>query len=255
MRTVPLLVCADCGAPAERRSPTQRYCTTCSGRRDTERKAEWARRHGHAVRSPEADRKRRSTIAAAGAERSIESRASIAWDTDEPIDAHTVVRVAVPFDWAASKNAIWRHGRGGHVYARQESVAMRALLAQQIRAAGGHWVQGKVWLDIFVEKPNHRGDAVNVIDLVCDAAKDAIGVDDRWYSIARLDWAIVKDNPRLIVGLRQAVHEDQQICSHCGRSLALNAEEFGRNRSMKTGFARVCRDCSAPKRGRKVAAC
>jgi Holliday junction resolvase RusA-like endonuclease len=179
----------------------------------------------------------------------------MAWDAFEILDADRLLRVAIPFDYAASKNAVWRTGRGGHVYARKESVAFRHELTAMIgdSAEGRVWYQRKTYIDVFVEKPNHRGDATNVLDLVCDAIKDAIGVDDRWYAITRLDWSIVKVDPRIIVGIRQCGFGDQQVCSHCGRALARTLEFFGKNASTSTGLSRVCKECGAPKRGpRKV---
>lgn len=238
--------CADCDVEVARRSPSQRYCAPCSSLRDVARKAAWAASHGHSAPIPY--ERLKSQFVETGAALSLESRSEIGWDANAYIEAHTLHRVVVPFDYAASKNAVWRTGRGGHVYARKEGVTFRAALADALRAGGHQWFQGRLWIDMFVEKPNHRGDAINVVDLVCDAVKDATGVDDRWYSIARLDWSIVKRDPRLIVGIRQAVSEDHQVCSHCGRDLPLTEENFGRNRSTKTGFTRVCRECSAPAR-------
>jgi hypothetical protein len=246
-----ILDCADCGATTMRRSPNQRYCASCSGIRDTARKAAWAKANPQIPR-PDHYERQQSKIVEAGVTRSAENRGRMDWLADiEEIPFNHLVRVAVPFDWAFSKNAVWRHGRGGHVYARKEAVDCRAGLAAALARSGGKWFAGKVWIDIYVEKPNHRGDATNVIDLVCDAVKDAIGVDDRWYSIRRLDWSIVKDNPRILVGVAQDAVEDHQVCSHCGRVLVL--EEFGKNSSAKNGRARVCRDCSAPVRGRRAA--
>jgi hypothetical protein len=245
-----VLTCADCGAVTLRRGPTQVYCVGCSSARDRARKALWAARHPQEPRE-DAYERQQSAVVARGVELSVENRGTLAYEAPSPALA-CAVRVAVPFDWASSKNAVWRTGRGGHVYARKEATAFRESLASRIRDASRVWFQGKVWIDIFVEKPNHRGDAINVIDLVCDAIKDAIGVDDRWYSIRSLDWAIVKENPRIIVGIGQDVTEDHQVCSHCGRALVLN--EFGMNRSRPNGRARVCKDCSAPRRGRKAAA-
>lgn len=245
--------CADCGVTCVRRSPSQRYCTPCSGARDTARKAAWGRENPQPF-TPEkavAAQRRMSEIREAGAERSIASRASMTWplDRDDPESAHTVHRIAVPFSYSASKNAVWRMGRGGHVYARQEANNYRALIANMLRSGGPRWFQAKLWIDIFVEKPNHRGDAVNVVDLVCDAIKDATGVDDRWYSIWRLDWSIVKENPRLIIGVRQSAVQDQQICSSCGVAWPLTAEHFQRNRSMKSGFTRNCKPCTHARKG------
>lgn len=244
------MVCADCGGETVRRSPSQRYCPACSGARSTARKRAWVERHGRApiTDAPKRYAADKSAIVAAGAATSLDARANIlGWTDDELPPAHKLVRVALPFDYAVSKNAIHRVGRGGHVYARRESNAYRDALILALRRGGEHWFQAKLWLDIFVEKPDHRGDAVNVVDLVCDAVKVATGVDDRWFSIVRLDWAIVKENPRLIVGIRQDAMEDQQVCSHCGRALPRTAEHFHRNRSAKAGFGRQCRECVSPR--------
>lgn len=102
-------------------------------------------------------------------------------------------------------------------------------------------MHNKVWIDILVQKPDHRGDAVNVIDLVCDALKDALPVDDRWFCIRRLDWEIAKENPRLFIGIGQASDQDCQICSYCGQIKELEA--FNRSRSRPLGVGRECKDC------------
>lgn len=245
------MTCADCGATVLRNGATQRYCRPCSAERDVARKRAWTERRRGEPRARRPYRELKSRTVEAGAERSLESRIEMGWSVNDMVDCHKKVRVAVPFDYAASKNAIWRVGRGGHVYARQEATAARDALALKLSSAsrGMTWCQGKVWIDVFAEKPNHRGDAVNVIDMVCDAVKDAIGVDDRWFSIARLDWSIVKRSPRLVVGIGQEVMEDHQICSHCGRALALAASHFTRSSSNKSGFSRACRDCSSPVKG------
>jgi hypothetical protein len=101
--------------------------------------------------------------------------------------------------------------------------------------------QNKLWIDLFVQKPDARGDAVNLVDLVCDALKKAAGVDDRWFSIRHLDWEIVKVNPQIFVGLGQEEVSDVQACSCCGRLLTFDA--FGKRKSNKSGIGRVCYEC------------
>ncbi len=181
----------------------------------------------------------------------MEAQRSLMWDAQEEIEAVHMARVAVPFDYAASKNAIWRTGRGGHIYAREEGRKWREALTMELRASGNTWFQGKIWVDIFVEKPNHKGDAANVLDTVLDAVKEATGVDDRWYSIRRLDWAIGKVEPRVIVGVYQAITEDHRACSYCGRELPYS--DYGPNRHDPAGIAKICKDCSRPVRGRAAA--
>jgi len=158
-------------------------------------------------------------------------------------DLRWLVRVSVPFSYAASKNHIWTWRSRDVVANRRESSAFRERLTNEIRAAvfGRRVATNKLWVDIFVQKPNHKGDAVNVVNLVCDAIKDATGLDDRWYSVRSVDWQIVKDGGRLFVGIGQEDVEHAQACSTCGRVLALAM--FARNRSNQRGLARVCNDC------------
>jgi len=147
--------------------------------------------------------------------------------------------VSVPFSYAASKNHIWTMA-GTHVYSRKESVSFRDDLAAALRkAVNGRAVPGWLWLDIFVQKPDHKGDAVNVVDLVCDAAKDATGVDDRWYSILRLDWEIRKTDPMLWVRVGQESSEPMRVCALCGEPRTFDVF-MGAGR---THMGRECRDC------------
>ena len=154
-----------------------------------------------------------------------------------------IMRVAVPFTYAASKNHIYARRRSGHVFLRRESKAKRAEITAAIRAGlvDRRVAHNKVWLDVLVQKPDHYGDAINVIDLVCDAVKDAVPVDDRWFCIRRLDWEIVKEDPQLIIGIGQDSLEDAQVCSYCGQIKPLTAFNKAKNRPL--GVGRECREC------------
>ncbi len=239
-----ILYCGDCGVATLRRGSAQKYCPACSALRDSLRKAKWAKENPEKNRaSVETRRGVEEQRKELGAAASAENRASMVWLATADDDFRQAVRVALPFDGRMSKNALWSMspGRGGHVYMRQEIRNLRDQLANRIRDAGREWFDGKVWIDIFIEKPNARFDAVNMVDFVCDAVKDAIDVDDRWFSIKRLDWSIVKENPRIIIGVSQEVEEDHRGCSYCGRILPLT--QFGRNRSASKGHSRACLEC------------
>ncbi|MCC7541926.1 MAG: RusA family crossover junction endodeoxyribonuclease [Deltaproteobacteria bacterium] len=155
------------------------------------------------------------------------------------------VRVAIPFDYGLSKNAVWSSARGGgHVFMRQRARAARAHLAKTLRSALGERrpVEAKVFVDIFVQKPDQRGDAINVVDVVCDGVKDAVGVDDRWFALRAVDWEVVKSgSPTIWVGVGQVATEHQRICSYCGRALPLVA--FNKAKSLPLGVGRECREC------------
>ncbi len=244
-----LLICADCGRAVEKKSPTQRYCPECSVRRDRERKRVWARRHGKRPTREELKARRedqKERVIEAGKMLNKSEDRGIAWMGDPPPELRWSVRVAVPFSYAASKNAIWSMASGGgHVYMRKRARAYRDALVWEIKQAlaknGIKVYEGKLWIDILVQKPDHRGDAVNVVDMVCDAVKEAVGIDDRWFSIRRLDWGISKNSPALYVGIGQEVDRHHRVCSHCGRILPLEA--FGKRSHDRLGRARVCLEC------------
>lgn len=155
-----------------------------------------------------------------------------------------MVRVNIPFSYRLSKNAVWAMAARGHVFLRQEARAMRDLLTQRLVVAmrtAGPVIQNKLWIDALIQKPNHKGDAVNMLDSICDAVKKAVPLDDRWYCVRRLDWEIVKDDPRIFVGIGQEDVPHSQVCSLCGRVSPL--EDFARNASTRTGRNRECITC------------
>ncbi|MGC9455249.1 MAG: hypothetical protein ACP5HU_10350 [Phycisphaerae bacterium] len=186
----------------------------------------------------------------AGAATNREAARSIAWMGDGP-RLLWFARVAVPFSYAASKNHIYARTRRGHVAMRRESAAKRREITLLIRSAvrDVRVAHNKVWIDILVQKPDHRGDAMNVVDLVSDAVKDALGVDDRWFCIRRLDWEIVKADPQLFIGIGQNSDRDCKVCSYCGQIKELS--EFNANRTLPLGVGRECKDCR--RRGRVLA--
>ncbi|MHB0874554.1 MAG: RusA family crossover junction endodeoxyribonuclease [Anaerolineae bacterium] len=234
------VICQRCGVVAPRTGAMQKYCRECSVIADRERKARWAEKHPKpGTYNPTARSQREGERRQRGERLSAGARRSIGW-TSEDDSQEWLVRVAMPFSYALSKNHLFTMSVVGHVFLREEARAARDELCLRLRTmlarAGRVLVPGKVWLDILVQKPNHKGDAVNVVDLVCDAVKDATGVDDRWFSIRCLDWEIVKDTPMLYVGVYQSVTEPHQACAICGRILPLTSFRKGR---------RECAECCA----------
>ena len=247
MRDLGLMACQDCSAEVPRRSAMQKYCLPCSEKRDLSRKRLWARENPpsseQAQRIKQGVKRRKELSREAGALANKRAKSNIAWYESGGPDLLWMVRAAVPFSYAASKNHIYALRKTGHVALRREARQMRHAISSALRP-GLHCMpikHNKVWVDIFVQKPNHKGDAVNVVDLVCDAVKDAVGVDDRWFSIRRLDWEIVKDKPRLFVGVGQDSDVDCQICSYCGQIKPFS--EFNRHKGNPLGIGRKCREC------------
>lgn len=239
------MTCSDCGASTPRRGHNQLYCPACSQVRDLKRKRLWQAEKGHKLTPAELkDRWRGNHSARHAAGMQHAEGRTIGWMEDPAPDMAWIVRLAIPFDYAISKNHIWTTTRDGHVFLRGEHRHMRTDIVWKFKQALSGYVvkQNRLWLDVLVQKPDHKGDAVNVLDGICDALKVATGLDDRWYSIRRLDWEVVKSDPQIYVGIGQEEVDDVQVCAYCGRLLAFEA--FGRNRSNKTGRARTCFDCT-----------
>lgn len=146
-----------------------------------------------------------------------------------------------PFSYAYSKNRRWKRTKTGHVFIPKEISDASTRLAQEVsdRAHLHNVVEAKVWLDIFVEKPDHRGDAVNVVDFVCDFVKVGLGVDDRWYSIRKLDWSINRVNPHLFIGVGQESEQATLLCTNCGKAAP----------SLPYRNGQVCSACSDAAKG------
>lgn len=236
------VICSRCGNVAQRTGNFQKYCRPCSETANAEFVEK--QRQKRLLRSPEALKKKYSALVAIGAGISGKSNQSITelWHTRN-VNTAWLVRVNLPFTYSASKNAVHAVGRGGHIFNRSKSNAFRDQLVMLLRSAliGTKIFNNKVWVNIFVQKPDHKGDAVNVIDVVCDAVKVAIKLDDRWFSIRRLDWEVQKNDPQIFVGVSQEHALDAQICSYCGRLLPF--DHFRKNTAMAVGVGRECREC------------
>ena len=249
----PNMTCEMCGESCVKRgNGTQKYCEACSEIADTKRKRTWAQRNPltkaqlQHIRNNRAGAK--TDVLTAWDRKSSESARSIGWMSEPAPTLAWVVRVKVPFLYRMSKNAIFTTNRFGHVALRREAKAIRheiTLVVQEslrrLNDDGFEIKNNKLWIDLLVQKPNHRGDAINVVDLVCDAIKDACGLDDRWFSIRRLDWEIVKDQPYLFIGIGQEECEEGRVCSACGA--ILDQTMFPKNAADKEGILRICKPC------------
>ncbi len=169
-----------------------------------------------------------------------------AWGLTREVTLLWYVRLQMPFSSAFSKNRIYQKGSENKPFvkssagrAASDEVIIRARNA--LRLANIRPVEAKVWVDLFVQKAEHRGDAVNVVDLVCDALKVALDVDDRWFSIRRLDWSVVRNDPMLYIGMGQETDRPHKICSICKRCLPF--ESFPPNKARPDALHNACMEC------------
>ena len=97
---------------------------------------------------------------------------------------------------------------------------MAGVVASEVRRTGGSALEGPVGVGIHVSKPSHRCDAVNVVKQVCDAVRDAIGIDDNWFGLDGLSWDVRPPEPALVVRVRQDVTVPCAVCAECGSVVA-----------------------------------
>lgn len=243
--------CGSCKAIVARTGPMQRYCVSCSSARDRERKNKWSAKNPS---TPEKTREYRQfskeSAKQAGAIISQRHAEDITWDASCAPRLLWLARTSVPFSWRGSKNAVWSTNSRGHVYARREANDVRKAIAFAVARAvqGRRIAHNKLWVDLLIQKTSHKGDAINFVDLVCDGIKDALPLDDRWYAIRRLDWQIVKVEPRIFIGIGQESDEDMNACSACGRIQPLAA--YGKKSGTRLGVERICKECRSE--GRKL---
>jgi hypothetical protein len=227
--------CRRCGTHFQSPHPRHFYCEPCSESQDLKRKRLDRVKVSH---SRQRDRGRDK-----GKEISAQHALTLADGLEAPV-LGWYVRFAVPFSYSASKNAIYALRRKGHVALRREAREYRDAITLAARSAlrDRTIVRHKLWIDLFVEKADHKGDAVNVVDTVCDAIKVAIDLDDRWFCIRRVDWSVNKYEPQILIGISQELGAiDSQVCSYCGRILPFSA--FSKNVGNLHGISRTCREC------------
>lgn len=236
-----LLVCGDCRASVPRTGPVQIYCRDCSAARAVLRGVAWKRENPTPYDPVERKARRRidgAAIAARGARFNAGARTRLIDADMGGVGLVWSVKFSVPYTAASSKNHIFSNTPVGHLDKRAATLAFRDKVAARAAFARKFVVQNKVWISIFVQKPHHRSDAVNVVDYICDGIKVGLGIDDRWFSIGRLDWEISKDNPQIYIGIGQESLVQSRICSACGRLRDL--EHFPKRKTI----ARLCHDCA-----------
>lgn len=243
----PTIVCEECGTETKRTGTMQRFCPECSNKRSLAMKSKWAKENPQ-VKTTAQKRKNYELVSSRRIQRGLSTNREcvqeFSWQPFSGMEMSWQVTVQVPFSYAMSKNHAAAFVKAGHLYLRSESKAMKKLISDVVTlaVAGLPVVHNKVWLAMMVQKESHRGDAINVIDLVADSIKHVLKVDDRWFCISCVDWMIVKDSPQLILSIGQQSPDPSQVCSYCGRILPYT--EFHSNKNHATGFGRECVSCS-----------
>lgn len=146
--------------------------------------------------------------------------------------------VTIPHSYGLSKNQThFAHGRRLTKEARDTTAWVAGLVARAV--ADQIVVQNTLWIDLFVEQPNARGDCINYLDWAADAVKVGLDFDDNWFSCAGITGAIVKDDEcQLHIGFGQTADWSGKPCVICGQLLP-----FDSYRERPSGPAPECHEC------------
>jgi len=235
MNTGKTIICERCKNEIERTTNgNQKYCKECSQIVDKERKEKYWSKNKQKI-----NEERNFVVEKIRSE--IPNRSFFEWD-NEVVGEEIAVMLKFPFTHALSKNHSWSMTRRGHVFLKKETKASMNLLIENLQEYKGKFKENKIWIELLIEKPNHKGDAINFVDRIADAIKKGIDIDDRWFSIKKVDWAINKNNPHIFLKIQQNNAINVRICSVCGKIKTL--DNFNKCRSNKLGIGRECKDCS-----------
>lgn len=225
--------CCGCGKEFLALWARQIYCAPCQGER----------RSTLNLQSIKKDRTAKSAAFDELRQRSVDNSRPLPGAFKRP-DYQWFVTFRIPFANSSSKNRRWAQiANGGGVYIPEHVLNYTALVISETKRAmkGQTIFNNKVWLSFFVQKNDHKSDAVNVVDTLCDAIKVALDVDDRWFSIDMVDWEVKKKEPYIYVKIGQEDCFDARVCSHCGGVFPLDS--FHKSKHNKLGVGRECREC------------
>lgn len=167
--------------------------------------------------------------------------------------------VEVPYDSHWSKNrSTGRAIVGGKMrsFPKAEAKAHRTRLRDAIEEALIAFKItpriDKLLVRIFVVRDSMRGDVANVADLVLDACKDALDLDDRWYSVG-VDWTMnTRLKPFMAVTISQMEDRGVSCCIACGEYKSHSG--FAPYKAGPFGHKWTCRACDRAKARAKRAA-
>ena len=206
--------CARCGEPTVDRSINQvkKFCGACLPEARLEFNRTYQKKHADRIAG--ARKKYREECDAAS---SREAHCVAGMPHVPPMVEAT--RFRIPFFKELSKNRFLRRGWRGGVYIPDDtrkafdySLALARDALKDFRLRGK---PGKVWVALMVQKPNMKSDAINMVDAVCDILKDALEIDDCWFSLKYVDWEIKRVNPEILVEVSVSRTTETRLCNRC----------------------------------------
>jgi hypothetical protein len=246
-----VIICQECGKADARRAVLHKFCKECSLERQRKRGNAWTKIHGRPPLSKswerQRKRKREEFIQKQGEMVSVREAKGAKLLPDRTSSAKTI-RIEFPFSGLLSKNALPNIGfRTGKpfIFITEEIHQFRDSISLMVKEQLGlsKWPTSKTWIDIAVQKPNNRLDAINIVDTLCDGLKVGLDLDDKWFAIGVLDWELVFVDPKVFVQISTTAVGEQKNCSICGQIKYLE-EGFRKHMQTRDGFSGICKACT-----------
>lgn len=140
--------------------------------------------------------------------------------------------LSIPYTFALSKNSV-RTTKTGLRYLSRETKKAQQDIVDALCDTSLQWISGPVYITITVEKTKLLVDAINVVDLVADAIKKGIGVDDAWFHLDGVYWKIVDKDPQIHIKIKQTCKSPQQLCLKCRKIVPERRHKCSAKRSQR----------------------
>lgn len=120
-----------------------------------------------------------------------------------------IIEFESTLDWNLSKNKkfVGRQSKVLSTGYKKARYDIAWLCKMAIKREGIEFTDKKeVIVSIMVFKKNHVGDCINLIEGICDAIKEVIKVDDRYFSIGFCRWNILEKenkNQKILIRIEQ----------------------------------------------------
>lgn len=116
------------------------------------------------------------------------------------------LKCVVPYNTHYSKNKkYYAQIRGSFRVIRKEyRTASHQLLSLFNNSFTNHPFkdQEKLWVKIYAHRPDFKSDIQNFEECICDALKESIKIDDRYYSLI-IDWELNRKDPKIEIEIWQ----------------------------------------------------
>lgn len=165
-----------------------------------------------------------------------------------------VFKIELPFLSHLLKNQYKKFSKN-HVFISKESRDAGNLVSLKIKSELNKqkikFFHNKISIALHIQKPSTASDAINFLDSFADIIKKVLKIDDKWFEIHALTWAVVKTEPKIILYICQDVAHsfDAVICKFCGNPFPVSSLSKIKQKQFEEGKLRkrICIKCRSLK--------